>query len=288
MQDFIQLGRSISKGITVLYTDVTNSAKALERSHLCGPTAGLIQAQALAAVSLLGKEATQKDEAVTLRLRVDGPIGGLLVESNVEGDLRGYTNKKILNDFDGQENPNLNEVFGSQGTSEIIRSIPGKILDSAVNEIIPPTPLQALIMYYRFSNQRKVQIDLWAQSEEGYLKAARAILVECMPDGDETFFDSLEEKFNDGTIRHELELGTSIPEIAKILDLGETVLADPVPLRFACHCNPERVEAMLRGLPQEDLKGLVEKNESIHITCHLCGKDYEVPADRLQELLKDK
>jgi hypothetical protein len=48
----------------------------LERSHLCGPTAGLIQARRWPA-GASGAELSQPDETVTLRMKVSGPIGGL-------------------------------------------------------------------------------------------------------------------------------------------------------------------------------------------------------------------
>ena len=77
--------------IRVVLAEATDSARELERSHLCGPTAGLIQAEALAGVALLSSELTQPDETVTLRLKVSGPVGGVLVEASADGGLRGYT-----------------------------------------------------------------------------------------------------------------------------------------------------------------------------------------------------
>ena len=43
--------------------------------------------------------------------------------------MRGYTNKKILNDFDGGTFKDA-AVLGATGTVEVIRSIPGTVLSS--------------------------------------------------------------------------------------------------------------------------------------------------------------
>jgi molecular chaperone Hsp33 len=80
---------SPSAKINLVFVEVTDSARERERSHLCGPTAGLIQAEALAAVALLGADLSQPEETVTLSLRVSGPVGGLLVEAGAAGRLRG-------------------------------------------------------------------------------------------------------------------------------------------------------------------------------------------------------
>lgn len=286
--DFRQIARFPDGEISLVYADVTCSAKALEKSHLCGPTAGLIQGEALAAVALLGTECSRHDETVSLRITTDGPIGGMLVEANAEGDLRGYTQKKVLNTFDDDPHRHLAEALGGTGKAEIIRSIPGKLLDSAVNEVIPPTPLQALLMYYRFSNQRHVAAEIFAKSEKGYLTAVRGLFIERMPDGDEELFSKMESLFDNGTVLRELEKGATFTDICKELGIDAPILADPTPLRFACHCTPERVENMLHALPAADLKELSEKNEPIRIFCHLCGKAYEIKPERIKEIVNGK
>ncbi len=89
--------------IRLVLVEVTDSARELERSHLCGPTAGMIQAEALAGVALLGSELAAVAETVTMRLKVSGPVGGVLVEAGADGSLRGYTNVKVMNDLDARE-----------------------------------------------------------------------------------------------------------------------------------------------------------------------------------------
>ena len=61
-----------------------------------GPDPG----RSLAAVALLGAELSQPEEMVTLRMRVSGPVGGLLVEAGADGSLRGYTHVKVMNELD--------------------------------------------------------------------------------------------------------------------------------------------------------------------------------------------
>lgn len=118
--------------IAVVCADCTTAAAQLARGHLSGPTASAYLAQALAGVSLLGAETSRENETVTFRLTSGGPLEGFLVECTAAGTLRGYTKKKILNDFDGLGAPKDAEVLGENGTFEIIRSVPGSILSSGV------------------------------------------------------------------------------------------------------------------------------------------------------------
>ena len=65
--------------VAVTIVDVTEAAQALARGHLCGPTSAYYLTKALAAVSLLGAETSEKDETVILQMKCSGPLGGFNV-----------------------------------------------------------------------------------------------------------------------------------------------------------------------------------------------------------------
>ena len=106
--DLLQTGADRAAGLRWIYADVTDSARDLARSHLCGPASELALAEALAAVAVLGADLEQPEETVTFQMKTDGPIGSVLVEAAFDGALRGFPAKKILNDFDGEEEPEGN------------------------------------------------------------------------------------------------------------------------------------------------------------------------------------
>ena len=90
--DAMSIGYSPGTRIQLVLVDVAEAARALEQCHLNGPTASLVLAEALAGVALLGADLTRPEETVTLRMRVSGPVQGVLVEAAQDGGLRGYTN----------------------------------------------------------------------------------------------------------------------------------------------------------------------------------------------------
>jgi molecular chaperone Hsp33 len=272
--------------ISLVFAEVTDSARELERSHLCGPTAGLIQAEALAGVALLGAEMAQPEETVTLRLRVSGAVGGVLVEANADGGLRGYTQVKVMNDLDACEELDVSSALGELAEVQIIRSLPGKILSSASTDVSPASVMKGLEQYYHQSLQRQVMVQISALAYGGFLDGARGLLVECLPDGDKEMFSRLARFFEDGTVLECLEASASLPTLAETLGLTDCVLQAPKPLRFACRCSEERVLGMLAGMPSADLEAMVMENRPAQIFCHMCGKGYQIEVARLQEILK--
>jgi len=277
---------SPSARINVVYVEVTDSARELERSHLCGPTAGLIQAEALAGVALLGTELTQPDETVTLRLKASGPIGGLLVEAAADGGLRGYTQVKVMNDLDACEELDASAALGDSAEVVVVRSLPGKILSSGSSEVNPASVVHGIEQYYRNSLQRQVVVQISALAYGGFIDGARGLMFECLPDGNRELFNRLSQFTEDGTVLECLEAAASLATICETVGLTDCTFQAAKPLRFACRCSPERVDNMLSGMPAEDLKAMIQDGVPVQIYCHMCGKGYRVEIDRLQAILQ--
>jgi molecular chaperone Hsp33 len=277
---------SPSQKLRVIQVEVTDSARELERSHLCGPTAGLIQAEALAGVALLGMDLTEPNETVTLGMRVTGPLVGLLVETSVEGCLRGYTQVKVMNDLDAAEELDTSAAMGDQAEVQVIRSTPGKILSSASIDVNPASVSRSVEAYYKQSLQRQVWVQTSALAYGAFIDSARGLLIECMPDGDVATFQRIEELFTDGTILECLDAASSLETICSTLGLDDCTIEEVYPLRFACRCSVDRVQGMLSGLPTEDLQAVLEKAEPVQIFCHMCGKGYRVEPDFVRQVLE--
>ncbi|HRR34762.1 MAG TPA: Hsp33 family molecular chaperone HslO [Kiritimatiellia bacterium] len=286
--DSLTTAFSPSAKINLVFVEVTDSARELERSHLCGPTAGLIQAEALAAVALLGAELSQPEETVTLRMRVSGPVGGLLVEAGADGSLRGHTQVKVMNDLDACEELDLSCALGEHGEIQIIRSLPGKILASGMTEVSPASVGKGLEQYYQQSLQRHVLVQVSALAYGGFIDGSRGLLAECLPDGDREVFERVAKYFEDGTMQESLEAAASPQTLCSTLGLDDCVFQPAKPLRFACRCTPERVDAMLAGMPSADLEELVREERPTRVFCHMCGKGYEVSVERVRQILSDR
>ena len=266
--------------LSVVVVDCVQAAAELARAHLSGPTASSYLAQALAGVALLGSETSQADETVTFRLACPGPLEGFLVECTEKGTLRGYTNKKILNDFDGGTFTDA-AVLGATGTVEVIRSIPGTVLSSGSTATAFALEggagyvSRALDAYFAQSLQRRVRVLVLGRAgEDGVPTLARGLMVECAPDGDVAAFDRVAALFDDGTAMKALG-GALLSErtLLKKIGLAQAEIRSTAPLAFACRCSAARAEEMLASLPPEARRDLPP---SIDVTCHMCGRTWTV------------
>lgn len=274
--ELIEILDSATK-IAVLCADCTTAVGQLARGHLSGPTASHYLAEALAGVALLGAETAQEAETVTFRLDCPGPLEGFLVECTAAGTLRGYTKKKILNDFDGLGAPKDAQVLGENGTFEIIRSIPGAILSSGTVATAWKKDAVAagLDAYFGQSLQRRVQTAVAASvGDDGVPLFARGLLAECPPDGDAAAFAQVAAVFASGAATRALASGAAAPRtLLKKLGLPQAEIRRTRPLSFACRCSAERAAAMVAAIPPGERAALPP---TLDITCHMCGRTWTV------------
>ena len=282
--DLLHTGCSARQGIRWCHADVTDSARALAQAHLCGPTAALVLGEALAGVALLSHELTLPDETVSLHLRVRGPLQGLLVEAGRDGALRGYTHVKVLNDLDGREEVLAAPALGESGAAQILRSVPGRVISRAGVDLAPPSVQAAVDRYLNHSLQRTAFAVILAAPYEDGVDLARAVLVECLPDGDPHEFARLRSRVEDGSLAEALEMADGARDFCEELGLCSERADPPRPLRFACRCSTERAQAVLTTLKPEELRAMAAAGRPGDIFCHLCGRHYAFSPERLRQL----
>ena len=240
--------------VAVTIADVTTAAQQLARGHLCGPTSAHFLSKALAAVALLGAETSEKDEVVSIQMKCKGPLGGFNVECSADGALRGYTEKKTMDEFDGMGVPDVRKVVGERRI-QVTRSVPGRIVSQGISNSIDG--------YLAGSLQRRACMYLEAVvTDEVEVLCARGVMVEALPDSAAHVTDFVPEK-----------LSVASRTLLNRLGLERAELRKSSPLRFECRCSPERAAAMLVALGAEERGKLPP---TIDITCHMCGRTFTV------------
>jgi len=258
MKDTREEWYDAAEKVAVTVADVTGAAQALARGHLCGPTSAHFLAEALAAAALLGAETSEPDETLSIQMKCKGPLGGFNVECTGAGTLRGYTEKKVLDDFDGMGRPDPRKVVGA-AQLQVTRSVPGKILSQGISN--------SLDGYLAGSLQRKAVVHLEAAvTDDVEIVEARGVLVEALP-------DATAETFSRISAWKPKSLAVASRNLLGQLGLGGAELKKSTPLKFACRCSPERATAMLAALSEDERAALPP---TIDITCHMCGRTWSV------------
>lgn len=282
--DILISGKSGKSGIRFVFADATAASRDLASNHLAGPAAARALAEGLSAAAVLAADLGTPLEAATIQIHTQGPISSLLVESTFEGTLRGYTGKKILPDFDEEESPDMDAVFGPMGSCNIMVSLPGKILSQSSLAVANPRPANVLREFYASAAQRPVAMATAVRAELSAVTCARGILFERMPDSDPVEFDRLAGAVAAAGFQDALAGAASAAELLEKLSFEECGEPSTRPIRFACRCSREKALASLMALPEDERRELAARTTPVDIYCHMCGKCHTFQPAELQSL----
>jgi molecular chaperone Hsp33 len=55
-------------------------------------------------------------------------------------------------------------------------------------------------------------------------------------------------------------------------------------VRFECRCTPDRVDTMLRGLGEQEVREVLKEQGAVTVTCDFCSRPYEYNAAAVETL----
>ncbi|MBU1109491.1 MAG: Hsp33 family molecular chaperone HslO [Candidatus Riflebacteria bacterium] len=286
--DQLFYGFSKEKMISLTFVDVTESAKILEKQHLSGPTAGRFLGEALAAVALLSANLGNEDERISLQAQVSGQIGGCLVDASRNGNLRGYTMIKILNEFDHSDSTPLQQVLGDVGALTFLHSNRKNVIAQHRITCNPMNLRHGLARYFNDFEQKPTAIEISVTSRDHNLHRAVGICMSRYPEGQSEDFIPLLERFNDKTIEKALAHAVDINVLSKMLGLDDLAIIERRVLVAKCSCSHEKVIYSISCLPVEELEEILEQNEIPEVICHFCSKSYKIGPAEIARLLREK
>jgi molecular chaperone Hsp33 len=282
--------------VRLVLANVTDTAKTLERNHLCGPIAGVIQAEFVGGMALLGTLLDAPGQRISLRVDLpNGLLGGGLLECSYGHTIRGYMRRKVLPDLDDSNAPSeelFDRAMGRSAHCGVIRSDAhgGKtdaVFDLNFKDRLTVTDI--IEEYFCSSLQRRALVQLSAASKQNYVACSHALLCDFLPEATEETYRRIEQRFASGEVQDALDRGLSIQDFIAFFQLDTpSAAAEEMPVRFACHCSSERVIAMLRSLPKEDLVEMIEQGRASDIYCHMCGKGFSITVEQLKALVDEK
>ena len=266
--------------------DVVEEAR---RRHNTSPTATVALGQLLTAGTMMGALMKNDTDILTLQIRCDGPLGGLTVTADNQGNVKGYA---VHPDVDVPvKNGQINVADALDlGVLNVIKDMGLK--EPYVGQTILETSEIAkdLTYYYMNSEQVPSSVGLGVlMNKDNTVKCAGGFIIQLMPFAEDATIDKLEENLKNVTSVTELLDHGCTPEgllEALLGNLGIEVL-DTLPTQFHCNCSKERVEKAVASVGREDLQAMIDDGEDIEVKCDFCNSTYKYTVDELKEILKE-
>lgn len=269
----------------VVFARVGDTARMTRVLHGLYPTSAHLFAQALAGGALLG--ALQKEQGrVNLQIECDGPIGGLFVDADVEGNVRGYVRRPQVS-FPGDPVLGARAALGGGGFLSVVREVgAGKFYRSAV-QLETRDLAEDLRRWFAASDQVATALDLAVVPRDGEpLGDVAGILLQRLPDGDAAAIEEARGRLAGGALTRAIAAGRSAQEVIReVAGDGFELLGD-VELAYRCGCSMERARAAVSALGREGIAEVLANERQAVITCEFCRSRYVVPEPELRDLAR--
>lgn len=282
----VTAGDGAIRGFFAETTDIANFA---QKAHNTTPvvTAGL--SRLLTATLMMGQGLKGDKDLITLTIKGDGPVMGLVCTANNKGEVKGYPYNSMV-DIPTKPNGKL-DVSGSIGSGylNIIQDIGLKDPYTGTIPLVSGEIAEDITYYYAKSEQIPTSVALGCLVDVDYtVKQAGGFIVQLLPFASEEVIDKLEENLGKlKSMTQMLDSGMSLEDIAGAVfgDLGFTVNEELTDVAFKCDCSFERVEKALITIGREEIESILEEDKKAELNCHFCNTSYDFDEEKLREIL---
>lgn len=256
------------------------------RRHQTTPVASAALGRTLTANVMMGGMLKNDDDRVSIIIKGDGPIGGIITEANGHGEVKGYV-------YHPQIESHLNylgklDVGGAVGNANmtVVKDLGMKEPYSGQVPMLTGEIAEDLTYYFAVSEQTNSVVILGVLVDVDYsIKQAGGIIIQVLPDATEEAITALEEKLKDfGTLTERMEKGQSIEYVIEQL-LGKVEYMDSMPISFACDCSKDRMERALISVGKKDLHEMMVEDGQAELVCPFCNDKYLFNREELQDIV---
>lgn len=280
------------RAVGVITTRLTEEAR---MRHKLSSEATAALGRTMAGGLLLVSSMKREGSRVNIRVKGNGPLGGILVDAGLDGTVRGYVDNPFV-ELPPNERGKLDVggAVGSEGYLYVVRDVGYGYPYSSTVELVSGEIGDDLTHYLVNSEQTPSALLLGVLVGTEGVRASGGLLLQVLPKAarDEALVQTLEERaqiIQQTGLTSLLKTGKTLPEIFEQLlgDMGLVILPEIQMIRFHCGCSFDRMLGALKILGEAELQDMIEKDDGAEATCHFCGEVYQASSDELAQLIED-
>ena len=288
MEDYIVRATAANAQIRAFAASTTELVEQARQRHNTSPVASAALGRLLTGGVMMGSMMKNPTDILTLQVKCAGPIGGLTVTADSQGNVKGYVNNPdvLLPPKNGKH-----DVGGALGAGflNVIKDMGLKEPYSGQTVLQTGEIAEDLTYYFATSEQVPSSVGLGVLMEkDNTVKCAGGFIVQVMPFIEDEVLERLEKNIqNIQSVTAMLDNGHT-PEdmLAKVLEGLELEIVDTLPAHFSCNCSKERIEKAIISIGKKDIQSMIDDGKDIEVKCHFCNTAYNYTVDELKELLK--
>lgn len=289
MTDYIVRATAANAQIRAFAATSRELVEMARKAHNLSPVASAALGRLLTGGVMMGAMLKGDKDLLTLQVRSDGPIGGITVTADSQGNVKGYVNEPQV-----MLPPNLMgklDVGGAVGNGflRVIKDLGLKEPYVGQTDLQTGEMAEDLTYYLATSEQVPSCVGLGVLMEkDNTVKQAGGFIIQLMPFAEEEVITKLEQNLAAfSTVTKVLDEGKTPEEmLAMLLGDMDLEIMDTMPARFFCNCDKKRVEKAIISIGEKDIKEMIEDGKEIEVNCHFCNTAYHFSVEELKDMLK--
>lgn len=289
MDDYIVRATAADAQIRAFACTVRETVETARRIHNTSPVVTAALGRLLGAGAMMGSMLKGERDLLTLQVKGDGPVGGLIVTADPKGCVKGYpeTADVIL----PANSVGKLDVAGAvgNGTLRVIKDMGLK--EPYVGQTLLQTGeiAEDLTYYFAASEQVPSSVGLGVlMDRDNTVKQAGGFIVQLMPFAEEGVIGRLEENLSRvRSVTAMLDEGNTPEQMLEILLEGlQPIVGDVQECAFSCSCGRFKIEKVLTSLGRQEIRDMIEGGEEIEVSCQFCNSHYRFSVEELRELYR--
>lgn len=263
--------------------DIVNTAQQI---HHTSPVVTAALGRTLTVTALMGASLKSATDNMTVYIKGDGPLGGMVTAADGAGMVKGYAYEPLV-DLP-LKNGKL-DVGGAIGRGSLAISKDLGLKEPYLGQVPLVTGEigEDFTYYFAKSEQIPTAIALGVLVDTDLsVRQAGGFMVQMLPGAEDEAISILEKNLQTlPPVTTMLEDGMTGEEIMEAVTKGLVLqYLDPAEYEYRCDCSEDKINRALISMGANELLDMIEKDGGAEITCQFCPKVYRLSADDLRAL----
>ncbi|WP_265447280.1 Hsp33 family molecular chaperone HslO [Acetivibrio straminisolvens] len=289
MEDYIVRATAGEGTIRAIAAATTNMVKEAQKVHGLSPLATVALGRTMTAAAMMSTSLKEEKAAITLQIKGDGPIGGIVAVSDSSANIKGYVHNPLV--YLPLNSKGKYDVAGAVGSGylNVIKDLGLKEPYVGYVDLISGEIAEDITYYYVYSEQIPTVTALGVLTNATQIVVSSGgFILQLMPGADEETISFIENKISTIPPVSELLAKGRSPEeiIDMILAEKDVKIIDKSPCRYFCNCSRERMERNIMTLGKEEIMSMINEDHGAEAHCHFCNRKYWFSEEDLLKLVK--
>lgn len=287
MKDKIIRATACNGEVRIFAANTTDTVQKAMEFHETSPLATVALGRALTAAALMSRELKGDKDTISIQIKGDGPLGGIVVVSDSSANVRGYVHRPQV-DLPLNERGKF-DVSGGLGFGymNVIKDLGLKEPYIGNIELLSGEIAEDLTFYYAYSEQTPSIVALGVLiAQDGSVACSGGYIVQLLPEASDETVQYLEERvIGLPPVTTLISEGKTIEDIVRFVFEGKDVnIMDEGACAYNCNCSRERMERNLISIGKKELEEMIADQEGAQLQCHFCNTFYDFTDADLKSL----